>query len=679
MTLGEKIQMVHGVNSDTHPPRPVDTWVKGVPRLNIPDLYEADGSVGVVRQVGPATALPSAIASAASWDLDVAYKSGEVAGKELSAYGINVNLGGNINLTGREPRDGRTFETRGEDPLLAGRIAAQYLKATQDQHVLAVVKHFALNDQETGRLTANSMIDDRSARETDLLAFEIALRSSNAQAVMCSYNLVNGTFACQNPYLLQTLLKSDWAFPGFVLSDFSATFSTEDAAFNGLDQEEPSDSRFGSDLQESIQSCQVPLSQLDSMVQRVLRAMFETGLFDFPQSIHAIDAASDATVAQEIEEQGAVLLKNAHVLPLDSSAVGSIAVIGSHADIGVLSGGGSSQVEPVGGYALIEGHPCPPCVTTVIWDPSSPLQAIRSLAGSANVQYVDGTDATAAVALAAKSRFAIVFVSQWASEGMDIPSLNFTDVIHSSPIDQDALVSAVAAANPNTIVVMENGGPQVMPWLSKVAAVLEAWYPGQRGGEAIANLLFGNVNPSGKLPITFPASTEQLPRPVIAAPPDQVTPFPVDYTIDGYNEGYKWYLSRRLTPLFPFGFGLSYTTFAVKNPTLTTSGSASDLKLSLAYQISNTGKRAGAETEQVYLQLPASTQEMRRLVGWQKISLTPGQSENGVIQFAGTDLSHPLSYWDVNSSSWLIAPGTYTVYLGNSSAHLTAVGTFEVQ
>ena len=218
-----------------------------------------------------------------------------------------------------------------------------------------------------------------------------------------------------------------------------------------------------------------------------------------------------------------------------------------------------------------------------------------------------------------------------------------------------------------------------MPWLGKVAAVLEAWYPGQRGGEAIANILFGNVNPSGKLPITFPAITEQLPRPVIAAPPDQVTPFPVDYTIDGYNEGYKWYLSRGLTPLFPFGFGLYYTTFTVKNPTLTTSGSASDLKLSLAYQISNTGKRAGAETEQAYLQLPASTQEMRRLVGWQKISLTPGQSENGVIQFAGTDLSHPLSYWDVNSSSWLIAPGTYTVYLGNSSAHLTAVGTFEVQ
>jgi beta-glucosidase len=679
MSLEEKIQLVHGVNADTTPPRPTNAWVKGVPRLNIPDLFLSDGSVGVVRGVGPAIALPAAIASAASWDLDLAYKYGEVSGKELSAYGMNVNLGGNINLTGREPRDGRTFETRGEDPILAGRITAQYLKATQDQHVLATIKHFALNDQETGRGTANAIIDDRSARESDLLAFEIALHYSNAQVVMCSYNLINGIHACENPNLLQAVLKTNWAFPGFVLSDFSATASTVNAALTGLDQEQPYDTRYGSDLQAAVQSCKVPVSQLDSMVHRILRAMFEGGLFDFPQSVHPIDAPGDAAIAQEIEEQGAVLLKNANVLPIDISAAGSIAVIGSHADIGVLSGGGSSQVEPVGGFALVEGHPCPPCVTAVIWDPSSPLQAIRSLATSADVQYADGTDPPTAVALAAKSKFAIVFVSQWTSENMDIPSLNFTDVIHAVPVDQDALVSAVAAVNPNTIVVMENGGPQIMPWLGKVGAVLEAWFPGQRGGEAIANILFGNVNPSGKLPITFPASTTQLPRPVIAAPPDQVTPFPVDYTIDGYNEGYKWYESKGLTPLFPFGFGLSYTTFAVENPTLSRSGSSSDLSFSLGFEIGNSGKRAGSEIEQVYVQLPPSTKEMKRLIAWQKTSLSPAQSESVAIQFSSADPSHPFSYWDANSSSWLIAPGTYTIFLGNSSDSLTTVGTFDVQ
>jgi beta-glucosidase len=679
MTLDEKIQMVHGVqNAGQLPPRGGGAWVQGIPRLGIPDLYIADGSVGVSRTVGQATALPSAIASAASWDLDLAYKYGHVIGAEISDYGLNLNLGGNINLTGREPRDGRTFETKGEDPLLAGRITAQHLRATQDQYVLAVIKHFALNDQETGRGTANSVIGDRAARESDLLAFQIAIAGSNVQSVMCSYNLLNGIYACQNPYLLETVLKGDWAYPGFVMSDFEATHSTVDAAMNGLDQEEPDAICYGSALEQAVQTGAVPLAQLDSMVHRILRAMFEAGLFDHPPVIRPIDVAADGSIAQEVEEQGAVLLKNSGVLPLDSANVGSIAVIGSHADIGVLSGGGSSQVDPLGGPALIDGQPCPPCGTDVVWDPSSPLNAIRSMASSANVQYNDGSDAASAVALAAKSKVAVVFVSQWASEAMDIPSLNFTDLMDSPPIDQDALVSAVAAANRNTIVVMENGGPQVMPWLGSVKAVLEAWYPGQRGGEAIANILFGEVNPSGKLPITFPASVTQLPRPVVPAPPDPVTPFPVDYNIEGYNEGYKWYESKGLTPLFPFGFGLSYTTFAITKPRLATVGSQDNLVLKVSFDLRNTGTRSGAEVAQVYLQLPSITNEVKRLVGWEKVLLTPQQETNATILVYASDPSHPFSYWDESTSSLATALGTYTVYLGNSSANLTEVGIFQL-
>jgi len=680
MTQDEKVQLVHGgsTSSNSSLPRGGAGWVPGIPRLNIPDLYLADGSVGAGNGIGQATALPSSIASAASWDVNEAYKYGKVIGSDLSAYGMNVNLGGNINLIGREPRDGRTFETKGEDPILAGKITAAHLKAIQDQYVIGGIKHFSLNDQETGRTQANVLIDNRSARESDLLAFEIGIKDSNVQSVMCSYNLVNSVWACENPYLLSTVLKGDWTFPGFVMSDWWATHSTAAAANAGLDQEQPNNTYFGS-LGQAVQSGQVAQSRLDNMVHRILRAMYAAGVFDHPASLHAVDVAGDDAIAQEAEEQGAVLLENNGVLPLNGSVLRSIAVIGSHADIAVLSGGGSAQVIPNGGAALTEGNPCPPCWSTVIWDPSSPMRAIQAKAPAAQVQFNDGTNAGAAAALAASSDVAIVFVSQWESEGMDLPSLSFTDVIHSAPIDQDALVSAVGAANPRTIVVMENGGAQVMPWLNQVAAVLEAWYPGERGGEAIANILFGAVNPSGKLPITFPASVNDLPRPTIAAPPDQTTVFNVDYTIDGFNVGYKWFDTKNVAPEFPFGFGLSYTTFSISNAQLATNLSSSNPNFQVSFSLTNTGSVAGAEVAQVYLGLPAATAEPpKRLVGWQKVLLQPGQAQSVNIEVDENDSSHPLSYWDVNSNSWQVANGDYLVYLGNSSRSVTQVGTFHV-
>jgi len=686
MTQDEKIQMVHG-GADLQwwnqtLPRGAGGWIPGIPSLGIPDLYFADGSVGVGNGVGQATALPSSIASAASWDLNEAGKYGQVIGSELAAYGINVNLGGNVNNTGREPRDGRTFETKGEDPMLAGKITAAHLKAIQAQYVMAGIKHFSFNDQETGRTTANAIIDERSGRESDLLAFEIGVNDSGVQSVMCSYNLLNGTWACENPYLLNTVLKGDWSFPGYVMSDWDATHSTVNAAVAGLDQEQPENIYFGSPLQQAVQNGQVPQSRLDNMVHRILRAMFADGLFDHPLTVQPINASADAAIAQEAEEQGAVLLKNTGILPLATN-IAKIAVIGSHANLGVLSGGGSAQVQPVGGAVQFGGNsyeakPCPPCWSAVIWDPDPPLAAIQAMAPGASVQYDDGTNASNAASLASNSSVAIVFVSQWASEGMDLPSLNFTDVIHTTPIDQDGLVTAVATANPNTIVVAENGGPQVMPWLANVSAVLEAWYPGQRGAEAIANILFGVVNPSGKLPMTFPASVNDLPRPVIAQPPDSTTPFNVDYTIDGFNVGYKWYDTQGLTPQFPFGYGLSYTTFSITNSQLSADTSSSSPSFQVTYDLQNTGAVAGAEVAQVYLGLPSSTGEAKRLVGWQKTSLTPGQQQSVTIQVNASDSSNPFSYWDVSSHAWLIASGTYTVYLGNSSRNLTTVGTFQM-
>ena len=686
MTQAQELQLVQGgVTTDLTygytVPQGAAGYVPGIPAVGIPELYLADGSVGVGNGVGPATALPSSIASAASWDTAEATKYGTVIGTELSDYGINVNLGGNTNLIGREPRDGRTFETKGEDPILAGKISAAHLNAIQALHVIADIKHFAFNDQETGRTTANAIIDDRSGRESDLLAFEIGVKDANVQSVMCSYNLTNSQYDCENTYLLNQVLKHDWNFAGFVMSDWWATQSTVNAANNGLDQEQPNQQYF-STLGTAIAAGQVPQSRLDDMVHRILRAMYEVGVFDYPQVIQPIPAAADAAVAQDIEEQGAVLLKNAaNQLPLNAGTVRSIAVIGSNANIAVLSGGGSAQVQPVGG-SMTGPQPCPPCWATVNWDLSSPMTAIQAKATNAKVQYADGSDATAAAALAAGSQVAIVFVSQWASEGMDETSLNLTDLTSATPIDQDALVQAVAAANPHTIVVVESGGPIVMPWLSQVGAVLEAWYPGQNGGPAIADLLFGLTNPSGKLPITFPASVSQLPRPAIPQPPADGSPFAVDYTIEGYNVGYKWYDVKGFTPLYYFGYGLSYTTFSITNGAVVNNlASTSNPNFQVTFNLANTGAVAGAEVAQVYLGLPASLNEPpRRLVGWQKALLQPGASQAVTIEVDQNDSSHPMSYWDTTTDAWTVAPGVYTVYLGNSenAASLTTVGTITV-
>jgi beta-glucosidase len=689
MTQDQELQLVQGNISLTSPPAPHNAagWVPGIPSLGIPDLFYADGPAGVGDGVGLATALPSPLANAASWDLIQAYNYGKVIGSEESAFGINVNLGGNINLIGREPRDGRTFETSGEDPYLAGMITTQHLVGIQDQYIIAGVKHYAFNDQETGRTQANSLIDERSARESDLLAFEVALNNSNAQMVMCAYSLVNSIYNCQNSHLLNDILKGDMGFNGFVLSDWYATQSSVPSALGGLDQEQPYGYFFDGiwtpeSLKMALANGDLPSARLDNMVHRILRGMYAAGVMDHPTTVQPINASADAAIAQQIEEQGAVLLKNTGgQLPLNPASSQSIAVIGSHADVGVLSGGGSAEVMPVGGAALTLPPACPPYTPGLggmactnahqIYDPSSPLEAIKAIAPSATVTYNDGTDPSAAASIAASSSVAIVFENDWESEGMDRVDLSF-------PSAQDALVAAVAAANPHTIVVLENGGAHVMPWLASVSAVLEAWYPGQKGGTAIANLLFGAVNPSGKLPITFPSAVSQLPRPVIPIPTSTTGTFDVDYTIEGFNVGYKWYEAMKYQPLFAFGYGLSYTTFSITNPQLTPAATPSD-GFQVSFIVANTGKLAGAEVAQIYLGLPpAAGDAPMRLVGWDKVSLQPGAQQAVTVTVDATDPSHPLSYWDTSKASWTVAPGVYTVYVGDSSDHVQAAGTFQV-
>src|SRR5580700_1545774 len=675
MTLDEKITLLHGTGMrGLGPMSPLSVnsnggagYVVGIPRLGIPGIQISDAAYGV-RSSGEngrySTALPDNLAGAASWDLDAAYQYGALIGRELRAQGYNMTLGGGVDLA-REPRNGRTFEYMGEDPILAGTMVGQLMKGEQAQHVIGDIKHYAMNDQESGRNAVNVNIDKRSMRESDLLAFEIGLRGSDASAVMCAYNRVNGDYACENKYLLTDVLKKDWKFPGFVLSDWGGTHSTAKASAAGLDHEEPAEIFYGEPMKKAVESGKVPMAEVDDHVHRIVRSMFASGVIDDPPQKSVVDVEADLATAQKIEEQSIVLLKNEHSrLPLDASKVASIAVIGAHSDVGMISGGGSAQVDPPGGNAIMPPGQGRTTWQAHIWFPTSPLRSIMAEAPSAHVQYDSGTDPALAAALAKASDVAIVFASQWESEGMDLDSLSLPD-------HQDDLIAAVAAANPQTIVVLETGSPVTMPWADQVSGILEAWYGGSRGAQALARVIFGDVNPTAKLPITFPRSDEDLPHRNIVKPPPLpggwkrvaagLPAFQTTYD-EGLKVGYKWYDAEKKPVLFPFGYGLSYTTYSYSNLKLMPAD-----KVQVTFTVTNTGSRAGAEITEVYTALPESAGEPpKRLVGWSKVKLNPGESKEVAIEV----VPEYLSIFNVDKDAWQLIPGDYTFLVGGSSQSL---------
>ena len=653
-------------------------FVTNVTRLGLPNLQESDAGLGVADPTPPgtqtpvrgsagySTELPSGLATAATFNPDLAYKGGAMIGREAHAEGFNILLAGAMDLT-REPRCGRNFEYAGEDPLLSGTMTGALMAGVQSQHVMATMKHYALNAQETGRMVLSADIGEQSLRQSDLLAFEIALEKGQPAAVMCAYNKLNGVYACENNFLLNQVLKQDWGYPGWVLSDWGAMHAITDANV-GLDQESAdiidqllNGSRFFQNLGAAITDGVVAESRLQNMVFRILFSGFATGAFDDPPVIKPINATADAAVSQADEEQAAVLLQNtSNLLPL-SKSIKSIAVIGGNAINGVITGGGSSQVLPVGGPAqpidtsTILPHP-------VIWNPSSPYAALAQEAPAALLTYNDGSNAQSAAAAAAAAQVAIVFVDQPMSEAYDAANLSLPpDEVTGA--DQDALVAAVAAANPNTIVVVESGGPVLMPWLPQVGAVLQAWFPGAAGGTAIARVLFGDVDAAGRLPITFPASVNQLPRPVLDGTASPNEPFDVNYAIEGAAVGYKWFMKQGYTPLFPFGFGLSYTQFAFSQ--LRAVGGQS---VGLSFIVTNTGTRAGYAVPQAYLTLPASAAEDPfRLIGWQKLLLKPGQSKRVTLS-ADPRLA---ATFDTTAQLWRTVAGPAAVQIGTSAQSLT--------
>lgn len=686
MTQDESLQLVIGyMGSTLHfpfaKPAPAELkpllpgtagFVPGIPRLGIPGLAETDAGVGIANglQMRPgdtATAFPSGLAGAATWNADLAFAEGQAIAQEARDRGFNVVLDGAINLA-REPRGGRTFEYAGEDPLLAGTIVGEEIRGIQSRDVLSTTKHLAFNDQENGRGVYAAKIDEGAARESDLLAFELAIERGAPGAVMCAYNRYGSVYACENDFLLNRVLKQDWAYPGWVLSDWGAVHSTAEAANAGLDQESASgfDRReyFGQALKDAVAAGSVSQARLHDMVHRILRSMFASGLFDDPPM--RTKPQSHIGQAEQSAAQAIVLLKNeGNLLPL-AGHLRRIAVIGSHADIGMLSGGGSSQVVPIddvqtnefpvgGGVRVLSNGARIMPLGREIYDPPSPLAAIAARAPRALVRFAQGSNIHEATALARESDVAIVFAQQWMSEGEDVPNLSL-------PGEQDALIAAVAKANPRTIVVLESGGPVLMPWLPSVPAVVEAWFAGSGGAAALAHVLFGDGDPSGRLPITFPQSETQLPRPALIDPDDAYQPFDLNFS-EGSDVGYRWFERQSLTPLFPFGFGLSYTAFRI-DAVQATGG----MRVTASANVTNTGAREGTETVEFYASPTVNgTAVAPRLIGWRKVDLRPGETRTVSI----TADPRLLAHFDAATDRWRVDAGECMVLVGSSVSDIS--------
>ncbi|HZR28118.1 MAG TPA: glycoside hydrolase family 3 C-terminal domain-containing protein [Terriglobales bacterium] len=673
MTLDEKIQQLHGIREPNH-----YRYVPPVPRLGIPAFQITNGPAGAgpggTRPQAKATALPAPISLAATWDTESANVNGVIIGAESRDLGSALVEAPTINIA-RVPQNGRTFEGYGEDPYLAGQISVSNIIGMQSQGVIANVKHYAANNQETNRFHVNEEVDERTLREIYLPAFEASVKQGHVVSLMCAYPRVNGTYCCENDLLLNQILRKEWGFEGFVTSDFGAVHSTVASAMAGLDLEMPTGKYFGDDLKAAVESGQVPVSVVDEKLIRRFRNMMRVGVFDHPPTVKDLPPQPNGASARRLAEQGMVLLKNeGGVLPLNASRIKSIAVIGPMAVKAVTGGGGSSHVVPL--YTV------------------DPVDGIKNRVGEkVAVNFIDGSDISQALFVAGAADAVVVMVGDVNTEGFDHP-LSLTG-------NQDQLVQAIASANPHTIVVVKSGSAILMPWVDQVAAILEAWYPGEEDGNAVADVLFDDYNPSGKLPITFPKNLEDVPASTPAQYPGSgpVAPYIEGYEYDmqkkaapgiggvaHYSEGvfvgYRHYDAKGITPLFPFGHGLSYTTFSYKDlkvsPNEVLLGSKHEPTVSVDLNLTNTGSVEGGEVVQLYLGIPSIStvpQPPKQLKGFQKVMLKPGKQAHVHLVLD----ARALSYWDVKSHRWVVAPGAYQVMVGSSSRDIRLQSELKVK
>jgi beta-glucosidase len=652
LTLKEKVALLSGT----------DTWhTAAIERLGIPPLTMTDGPHGVRaphpkggRVVGPATAFPTGISMAASWNPELVEQVGVALGEETRAMGCDVLLGPCVNIM-RTPLAGRNFESYSEDPYLAGRIAVAWVKGVQSQRVGASLKHFACNNQETERFRGSSVVDERTLREIYLPAFESVVKEAGPWTVMCAYNRLNGVYASQHRYLLTEILKEEWGYDGVVVSDWAANHTTVESVAGGLDLEMPGPAKYyGQLLVEAVQYWQIDGALIDGAVRRMLRLLLRCGKLDDPTALPpgSVNTPEHQKLARSLAEEAITLLKNeAGLLPLDANTLQSMAVIGPNAAEARLGGGGSAYVEPP--YRV------------------SPLEGLQAKLGNrVEIRYEQGSGheddrISRAVELARASDVAIIFAGlpeRYETEGRDRPDWEL-------PGRQAELIQAVARANRKTVVVLNCGAPVAMPWIEDVPALVLAYYPGLEGGHAIANILAGEVNPSGKLTLTLPRRMED--NPTFLNYPGRRE---VRYG-EGIFVGYRYYDKLDVEPLFPFGHGLSYTTFEYSRlqvPAQVKMGEP--VRVSVA--VKNTGPVAGKEVVQLYIHdrqatLPRPPQELK---GFAKLSLQPGEAQTVTFDLD----QRALSFYDPERAQWVAEAGEFDILIGSSSRDIRARATFSL-
>jgi len=689
MTLQEKVAMLSGAD-----------WMQTVPneRLGIPSIKMADGPAGIRSWAGPSaetnaevarqvttTAFPAGVAMGATWDTDLLQSQGQAIGQEVKALGRDMILGPTVNIN-RTPLWGRNFEGYGEDPYLASRMAVAYIKGVQEEGIIATVKHFAANNQEFERHRINAVLSERALQEIYFPAFKAAIQEAGVWSVMSAYNKLNGVYCAENPYLLKDVLQKQFGFKGFVVSDWGSTYSTVGTVNAGMDLEMPG----GEPMKEwlprpksvaagngggwlvpekvlpEISAGKISAATIDDNVGRILRIMFVSGQFDKPHTANGeIDTPEQRALVRKASAESIVLLKNAgDLLPLNSSKMHSLVVIGTNAAVARTGGGGSSLVVPK--YAI------------------TPLKGIQDRAGErVHVSYVLGArmeddapdkgDALTpeqlrneAVSAAAKADAAIVVVGRspkLESEDFDIKSLDL-------PVGQDELIAAVAKANKNTVVVINAGGPVIMTkWIAQVPAILDLWYGGKEGGNAIADVLFGDANPSGKLPVSFVKEWKDSP----AYGHYPCENLQVEYA-EGIYVGYRYFDKKKIEPLFPFGFGLSYTKFNYSDLKVSPGETSSDKPVEVSLQVRNSGSRSGAEVVELYVHDGHSSVDrpVQELKGFQRVNLAPGETKT--VHFT-LDRS-AMAYYSAVKKAWVTEPGQFDVLVGSSSRDIRMKGSF---
>ena len=665
MTLEEKVSQVHADSSFT---------TAGVPRLGIPERYFSDGPLGVRETLGPqyqamglgndfSTAMPAGICLAATWDTNVAWLEGETIGEEARARHKDIMLGPAVNIY-RTPFNGRNFEYFGEDPVLAGQIAVGYIHGEQSQDVSSCVKHFALNNQEHERTSVNVEADERTLREIYLPAFKAAVQQGGVWSVMGSYNQFRGQHCCENDYLLNQILKGEWGFKGLVMSDWGGTHNTREAALNGLDIEMGARHNYNrcylaQPYLDGLKSGEFPTAGLDDKVRRNLRVMFATHVFDSGRTNGSLNTTNHEMMSRRVAEEGIVLLKNkGNLLPIKIDGIKTIAVIGENAVLQQDHGGGSSQIKSF--YEI------------------SPLQGIVDRAGkNVNIIFSQGyqtnsdPDLTDRAVAAAKAADVVVYIGGLVHKGYDSEGTDHPD--YKLPFGQDDLIQKISAANPRTIVVLLGTPAEMDGWVDRVPAVLQAWYMGMEGGSALASILFGDVNPGGKLPCTIAKRLEDSPAHALGAYPGTNG---VEVYKEGLLVGYRWYDTKRVEPQFPFGYGLSYTTFKYSNLKLIKGEGSDRTVVTAQFDIENTGKVPGAEVAELYVheRKPELFRPEKELKGFKRVFLQPGEKQTVTIPLDET----AFAYYNPDKKSWVAQKDRFQILVGGSSRDIYLKGNFNL-